>query len=396
MSSSGASIAATKKKTQKKQIERALKKREPKVHENVKSALFLKGPKTSQIITDLLNDLWLLKKPNGVKFSRHNAVRPFEDETSFEFFSQKNDCSLFAYGSHSKKRPHNLVLGRFFDHHILDMVELGVENFKSMKSFHQVLILSFVLFLHISFHSRFPPLFLFRSSLSPSLPLSLLLSLSLSLFQFLFLYTILILYTILSQQSKYEAAMGSKPCFIFRGSDFEFKEEYRTLSNLLLDFFRGTVYDMVNLAGLDHVIICTAADNKVYFRHYSIVLKRTETKLPRVELVEVGPSMDFTVRRTKLASRDLMKQALKVPKEAKPTKEKNVSTNVYGKLIRVHKGRQDFGSIQTRKMKGLKRARAQSVSSTSGEGDAQTSQQQLSNNNTNALEQPKATKRVKV
>ncbi|KAL6046798.1 rRNA-binding ribosome biosynthesis protein rpf2 [Balamuthia mandrillaris] len=333
MSSSGASIAATKKKTQKKQIERALKKREPKVHENVKSALFLKGPKTSQIITDLLNDLWLLKKPNGVKFSRHNAVRPFEDETSFEFFSQKNDCSLFAYGSHSKKRPHNLVLGRFFDHHILDMVELGVENFKSMKSFHQ---------------------------------------------------------------SKYEAAMGSKPCFIFRGSDFEFKEEYRTLSNLLLDFFRGTVYDMVNLAGLDHVIICTAADNKVYFRHYSIVLKRTETKLPRVELVEVGPSMDFTVRRTKLASRDLMKQALKVPKEAKPTKEKNVSTNVYGKLIRVHKGRQDFGSIQTRKMKGLKRARAQSVSSTSGEGDAQTSQQQLSNNNTNALEQPKATKRVKV
>jgi len=37
------------------------------------------------------------------------------------------------YASHSKKRPHNLVIGRMFDFHLYDMVELGVERMKSIK-----------------------------------------------------------------------------------------------------------------------------------------------------------------------------------------------------------------------------------------------------------------------
>lgn len=42
---------------------------------------------------------------------------------------------ILQFGSHTKKRPNNLVIGRTYDHHIYDLVEVGVENFKSMESF---------------------------------------------------------------------------------------------------------------------------------------------------------------------------------------------------------------------------------------------------------------------
>lgn len=38
-------------------------------------------------------------------------------------------------GSHSKKRPNNIILGRTFDFTILDMIELGVEDFKKIEDF---------------------------------------------------------------------------------------------------------------------------------------------------------------------------------------------------------------------------------------------------------------------
>ncbi len=45
-------------------------------------------------------------------FSKKNDTNPMEDETSAEFLMSKNDCALFCFGSHNKKRPNNLVLVR--------------------------------------------------------------------------------------------------------------------------------------------------------------------------------------------------------------------------------------------------------------------------------------------
>lgn len=38
-------------------------------------------------------------------------------------------------GSHSKKRPHNLTLGRLYDFHLFDCLELGVEHHRPIRDF---------------------------------------------------------------------------------------------------------------------------------------------------------------------------------------------------------------------------------------------------------------------
>jgi len=91
-------------------------------------------------------------------------------------------CNLAwpQFSSHSKKRPNNLVLGRTYDHHIYDLIEVGVENFSSMESFG------------------------YGKKLAPQ--------------------------------------VGSKPFFAFLGEGFETKEQLKHLKEVLLDMFRGEVW----------------------------------------------------------------------------------------------------------------------------------------------------------
>ncbi|KAM3603166.1 uncharacterized protein V6R79_017641 [Siganus canaliculatus] len=116
-----------------KRSKRFLQSRVPKLVEDVKTTMIMKGGNTSQTITQALKDIYSLKKPNAVLYKKKNITRPFEDSTSLEFFSKKSDCSLFLFGSHNKKRPNNLIFGRLFDFHVLDMVELGVEKYVSLS-----------------------------------------------------------------------------------------------------------------------------------------------------------------------------------------------------------------------------------------------------------------------
>lgn len=280
---------------------REIEKRAPKLVESGKKTLILQGTKTSNVLNAVLTEIYHLKKDSAVRYTRKNEnIRPFESggETSLEFFSLKTDCSIFVFGSHSKKRPDNLVIGRTYDHHIYDLVEVGVENFKSMESF------------------------TYDKKLSPK--------------------------------------VGSKPFIAFIGEGFESVDELKHLKEVLLDLLRGEVVENLNLAGLDHAYICTAvSSNRVFFTHCAMRLKKSGTIVPRMELVEVGPSMDLVVRRHRLPNDSVRKEAMKTAKEQPKKKVKNVSQDVIqGKVGKIYVPDQQVGSVALPyKAKGLKRER---------------------------------------
>jgi ribosome production factor 2 len=78
------------------------------------------------------------------------------------------------------------------------------------------------------------------------------------------------------------------------------------------------VIENLNLAGVDRIYVCTAiSPTTVYMMHCALRLKRSGTPIPRMELVEVGPSMDLVVRRHRLPVESLKKEAMKTAEYAK-------------------------------------------------------------------------------
>src|SRR6266511_3687062 len=80
-----------------------------------------------------------LKRPHAIAFNKKNDIHPFDTNSksiaSLEFWSTKNDTSLFVIGQTTKKRPHGLTFVRMYDGKVLDMIEVGVDNWVSMASF---------------------------------------------------------------------------------------------------------------------------------------------------------------------------------------------------------------------------------------------------------------------
>ncbi|XP_068981897.1 ribosome production factor 2 homolog [Bombus flavifrons] len=274
---------------------RAILKKEPKLIEGAKQTLCFKGKNTSQIVVDFMKDLYDLKKPDAQIMQKKNDILPFEDVTPIEKFSVKYNAPLFMIALHNKKRPHNLVMGRMYEQTLLDMVEFGIENYKGLKSF------------------KVPKI-----------------------------------------------SEGIKPLLVFNGELFENNYELNRIKNLFVDMFQREPVEKIRLQGLEHVLSFTAIDNKILVRSYRILLKKSDCRIPRIELEEIGPRADLICRRTKLASEDLFKQACKKPKELKVKKKKNISVDKLGTTFgRVHVGAQNINSIQTRKMKGLKKTMAE-------------------------------------
>jgi len=288
---------------------RALEKREPKAIENPKTCLFLRGTTCSQVVQDALNELYAMRQPLAKKFTKKNPIHPFDDASSLEFFSLKNDASLLVFGSSQKKRPHALTFVRTFDSKVLDMLELYLdpESFRTIAQF---------------------------------------------------------------KTKKF--AVGLRPMLLFAGTAFEspVANEFTLAKSMLIDFFKGEPSDKIDVEGLQYIVSVSAEDTAgegdakpaIHLRVYLIRTKRSGQKLPRVEVEEIGPRMDFRVGRVQEADEAMLKEAMRKPKGIEEKTKKNITTDSMGdKLGRVHLGRQDLGELQTRKMKGLKRSRHDDV-----------------------------------
>lgn len=116
---------------------RALEARAPRDYEAAKKAIFVTGPHSSRLVTLAFKDLAALKKPDTIQFNKKNDCLPFESSgaESLEFWSGKNDASLFIVGNHQKKRKDNLIWARCFDGKVLDLLEMGVLQGKAIADF---------------------------------------------------------------------------------------------------------------------------------------------------------------------------------------------------------------------------------------------------------------------
>lgn len=239
---------------------RYLDNKAPQTVENPRATLFLRYTTSSEIVNLVLADLYTLKKPLAIKLTKKNNIHAFEDPSSLEFLSNKNDASLIVYGSHSKKRPNCLTFVRLFDYKVLDMLELLVEG-DSMRTLQQ-------------FKNR-------------------------------------------------KTAVGLKPLLSFSGSAFESPtaNAYTLAKSLFVDLFKGPDAQNVDVEGLQYMIHFSVDEDEtesvkpvIHMRCFLLKTKKTGTNLPKVEVEEMGPRIDFRVGRIREADPVMWKESMRKPK----------------------------------------------------------------------------------
>ncbi|OII72824.1 uncharacterized protein cubi_03694 [Cryptosporidium ubiquitum] len=300
-------------------------KRESQVNEETKRRLIIKGSKCKENIQSLLKDLFKIFPRAYTKIVRgitkgELITSPWVDFHKMEQLSYKHGSSISIFANSSKKHPFRLIFTRYYDSHILDMYEFNVLNYKGI---------------------------------SPIVELP-----------------------------KY----GSKPIVICQGAPFESDDVYKSMRAMFFDTFSGPIVrgSKLFLKGFDHLILITAyesktekntdhssiiglQDSKIYIdiRSYLIHLNKPTEHIPNESLIksdqslilngsprailsEIGLQIKMELVKHQIPDKSLLKSAMMIPREIKPKKVKNITTNVLGESIgRIHVGKQDLSTLNT-------------------------------------------------
>ena len=96
-------------------------------------------------------------------------------------------------------------------------------------------------------------------------------------------------------------------------------------------------------------------DKIVKLRSYQIKGQISEENINKIDLEEIGPSIDMKERKIELADNDVYSRALKQPKGVRETKEKNIEKNAFGeKRGRIHMMKQNLNAMALRKFKRMR------------------------------------------
>ncbi|EGR29115.1 hypothetical protein IMG5_162990 [Ichthyophthirius multifiliis] len=272
---------------------RLQKKKNPQLEEGIRKTLFIKGQKTSEQVSNFMKDLYSLKKINSLNFSRRHEIRPFEEIQQIENYCQKQDCAFFLFGSHNKKRPNNIVLGRIYDNHVLDMVELGINNLQSQNE----------------------------------------------------------------KLGLVDIPAQCRPVLVFQGPLFDSEPSFVRIKNLLNDFFVENieVKEIDIIKGLKYTLVFTADQQNIYMKTYLIESNQQNDKGGNLSLTEIGPSASLNIRRSQFAPEETFKKACKQPKIKTKKQDKNVFKDSVGdKKVKVWLDRQNLDVLALKKRKKLK------------------------------------------
>lgn len=117
--------------------------------------------------------------------------------------------------------------------------------------------------------------------------------------------------------------IGVKPLLSFSGSQFEspVSNQYTLAKSIFVDFFRGGETQTVDVEGLQLLISFSVFEEsqegqpaQIHMRCWKILTKKSGQKMPRVEVEEMGPRIDFAIGRVKAAEDDAWKEAMKKAK----------------------------------------------------------------------------------
>jgi len=272
------SMGILKRKAKTHKGRKIMESKEAKLIEDLKKSIIMKGMKTSQTVMDLMKDLHLQRGTDLSKLFLRTGkdLHPFDDIGPIEQMANKQGSALFVLGTHQKKRPDNIIFGRMFAEHLLDMCEFGVTGYVSQKEFKSM-----------------------------------------------------------------EVTNNLKPILIFQGEQFDFNDKHRRFKNYLIDFFKVSDYEEVNIAELKRVMVFTSVGEKtIHHKQFEINVGKqvniTDVTNNTISMHEIGPRYTLNVRRDKIATIELYKEACKQPKignfESRKA-AKNMYTNNFGEKM---------------------------------------------------------------